>query len=68
VAHKKRSKLAPVTLPVNSLETWLLSNVVQQPRGITPVGLADGRRVFVPEGSDPDAVRAQAELKGVARS
>lgn len=64
VAQKKRATLAPVTLPNGAAATRLLRDLVQPPDGMTAVDLADGRRVFVPEGSDPDAVRAQAERGG----
>ena len=36
--------------------------LVQPPAGMMAMTLADGARVFVPEGSDPDAV--QLELAG----
>jgi hypothetical protein len=35
----------------------VLHDLLQAPDGMTPVQLSDGRRVFTPEGSDPDAVR-----------
>lgn len=65
VTQKKRAKLAPVTLPMNEAATLLLRDLVQPPGGMMAVDLADGRRVFVPEGSDPDVVRVQAERDGV---
>lgn len=66
VAQKKRAKLAPVALPDDLPATLLLRDLVRPPGGMMAVDLADGRRVFVPEGSDLDAVRAQTEGEGTA--
>lgn len=35
----------------------VLPNLIRQPPGTVVVELADGRSVFAPEGSDPEAVR-----------
>jgi hypothetical protein len=62
-AGKKAAKLATVALPgagIGGSSTpppAVLHDLLQAPDGMTPVQLSDGRRVFAPEGSDPDAVR-----------
>lgn len=63
VAQKQRAKLVPVALTDGTPASLLLRDLVQPPDGMVAVDLADGRRVFAPEGSDPDAdaVRTQAE-------
>lgn len=60
VAQKTRARLVPVVVPDDIPAALALQNLVQPPDGMMAVELPDGRRVFVPEGSDPDAVRAQA--------
>ncbi|MGX5806090.1 hypothetical protein ACWGS9_33590 [Bradyrhizobium sp. Arg314] len=42
----------------------LLQSLVQPPTGMTAIDLPDGRRVFAPTGSDPDAVREHLESGG----
>nr|WP_315803008.1 hypothetical protein [Bradyrhizobium sp. SZCCHNS3002] len=44
-----------------------LRDLVHPPEGMMAVDLADGRRVFAPAGSDPDAVRAKIESKEAAQ-
>ena len=61
VTQKKRARLAPVALENGASAAQFLQELIQPPDGMMAVDLADGRRVFVPIGSDPDAVRAQAE-------
>ena len=67
VAQKKRAKLASVTLPDDMPAIRALQNLVRAPDGMMAVDLADGRRLFAPEGSNADAVRAQAEGEGTER-
>lgn len=64
VAQKRRARLAPVVLPEGIPAARALQQLVRPPDGMMAVDLSDGRRVFVPDGSDPDAVRAQAEGEG----
>lgn len=66
VAQKKRAKLAPVVLPDDTPVTLALQKLVRVPDGMMAVDLSDGRRIFVPEGSDPAAVRAQIGDGGTA--
>ena len=66
VTQKKRAKLAPVVLPDDTPATLALQKLVQVPDGMMAVDLPDGRRMFVPEGSDPAAVRAQIGDGGTA--
>jgi len=61
LAQKKRARLAPIALPDDTAAVRLLQSLVQPPEGMEAVELSDGRRVFAPIGSDPDAVRTQAE-------
>jgi transposase-like protein len=60
VTQKKRARLAPVALENGASAAQFLQELIQPPEGMMAVDLADGRRVFAPIGSDPDAVRAQA--------
>ena len=57
---KERAKLAAVTLGGGqsgaSSAPVVLHDLLQPPGGMTAVELADGRRVFAPKDSDPDAV------------
>ena len=46
---------------------FFLHDLLQAPDGMTPVQLSDGRRVFAPEGSDPDAVRQHVFDREAAR-
>lgn len=59
--EKERAKLAAVKLADGqsgaSSTPVVLHDLLQPPDGMTAVELADGRRVFAPAGSDPDAVR-----------
>ncbi len=66
VTQKKRAKLAPVVLPDDTPATLALQKLVRAPDGMMAVDLPDGRRMFVPEGSDPAAVRAQIGDGGTA--
>ncbi|SMX56512.1 protein of unknown function (transposase fragment) [Bradyrhizobium sp. ORS 285] len=43
-----------------------LRDLVRPPEGMVAVDLVDGRRVFAPAGSDPDAERGQIESKETA--
>jgi len=43
--------------PAAAVETLNLQNLLPAPDGMEAVALADGRKVFAPIGSDPDAVR-----------
>jgi hypothetical protein len=45
----------------------VLHDLLRPPDGMTPVQLPDGRRVFAPEGSDPDAVRQHVLDREAAR-
>jgi hypothetical protein len=67
VAQKKRAKLAPVALTEGTPAALLLRDLVQPPDGMTAIDLPDGRRVFAPPGSDPDAVREHLESGGTGR-
>jgi len=68
---KKAAKLATVTLPGGSSGgssgPAVLHDLLRPPDGMTPVQLPDGRRVFAPEGSDPDAVRQHVLDREAAR-
>lgn len=66
VAQKKRAKLVPVALADGMAATHFLRELVQPPEGMMGVDLADGRRVFAPVGSDPDAVRVRVASGGIA--
>jgi len=66
VAPKKRAKLAPVALADETTAARVLRDLVQPPEGMMAVDLPDGRRVFAPAGSDPDAVRARVESREIA--
>ncbi|SCB39824.1 IS66-like element accessory protein TnpA [Rhizobium multihospitium] len=67
VAQKKRVQLAPVALIDGTPAALLLRGLVQPPDGMTVIDLPDGRRVFAPAGSDPDAVREHLESGGTGR-
>ncbi|WP_246677413.1 MULTISPECIES: transposase [unclassified Mesorhizobium] len=64
VAQKKRTKLAAVAIGDDTAAVRLLQSLVQPPAGMTAIDLPDGRRVFAPTGSDPDAVREHLESEG----
>ncbi|MFG1384562.1 IS66 family insertion sequence element accessory protein TnpA [Xanthobacter versatilis] len=66
VAQKKRAKLAPVALDEGTPAARVLQDLMQRPDGMIAVELADGRRVFAPVGSGPDAVRAPVERGEIA--
>jgi hypothetical protein len=70
-AGKKVAKLATVTLPGGSTggssTPAVLHDLLRPPDGMTPLQLPDGRRVFAPEGSDPDAVRQHVLDREAAR-
>lgn len=59
VTQKKRAHLASVACDTEPTTIAVLHDLLQPPDGMMVVDLADGRRVFAPDGSDPDAVRAQ---------
>lgn len=58
ITQKKRARLAPVANADEPASIAVLHDLLQPPDGMIVVELSDGRRVFAPEGSDPDAVRA----------
>ncbi|PYE85187.1 IS66 family insertion sequence element accessory protein TnpA [Phyllobacterium leguminum] len=58
IAQKKRARLASVANADKPESTAVLHDLLQPPDGMMVFDLADGRQVFAPEGSDPDAVRA----------
>ena len=68
---KKAVKLATVTLPGGSSGgssgPAVLHDLLHPPDGMMPVQLPDGRRVFAPEGSDPEAVRQHVLDREAAR-
>ena len=70
-SRRPAAKLATVTVTrtVTELQTGalVLSDLLQFPDGMTVVELHDGRRVFAPIGSDPDAVRRQIIERETAR-
>ena len=57
----KRAKFASVELANRASAALGLQTLVQPLDGMMDVDLADGRRVFVPEGSDPGEIRVQVE-------
>ncbi len=66
LTQKKRARLASVALVDDAAATRTLQKLVQPPDGMMTVDLPDGRRIFVPIGSDPDAVRERVESGGIA--
>ena len=64
VAQKKRAQLASVTLAADAPSARRLRSLVQPPDGMMAAEPAERRHVLVPDDSDPDAVRAQAEGEG----
>ncbi|MGJ5241551.1 transposase [Bradyrhizobium oligotrophicum] len=67
IAQKKRSKLARVVLPDDMPAACALRDLVHPPEGMMAVDVNDGRPVFAPAGSDPDAARAQIESTEAAQ-
>ncbi|RTM01720.1 IS66 family insertion sequence hypothetical protein [Ancylobacter aquaticus] len=65
VAQKKRANIAPVALTDGTPVARVLQDLMP-PDGMMAVELTDGRRVFAPRGSDPSAVRAQADCGEIA--
>ena len=67
----KRAKLAAVKLADGQTGApaapLVLHNLLQPPDGMTAVELEDGRRVFAPIGSDPEAVRQHVLNREAAR-
>lgn len=61
VTQKKRARLATVALTDGAAATLVLQELIQPPDGMMAINLEDGQRVFAPDGSDPDAVRAHVE-------
>jgi transposase-like protein len=65
VRQREQAELAAVRVPdgeyggkpAAAVETLDLQNLLPVPDGMEAVELADGRKVFAPIGSDPDAVR-----------
>ena len=66
-AGKRAAKLATVALPGARIGGSSTPTALQAPDGMTPVQLSNGRRVFAPEGSDPDAVRQHVLDREAAR-
>ncbi|MFB6452177.1 IS66-like element accessory protein TnpA [Bradyrhizobium tunisiense] len=54
---RARAELVAVKVTGAQSGTLVLNDLLQPPDGMTVVELDDGRRVFAPMGSDPDAVR-----------
>lgn len=63
----KRAKLAAVKITGAQSGTLVMNDLLQPPDGMTVVELHDGRRVFAPMGSDPDAVRRHVIEQETAR-
>jgi transposase-like protein len=61
------AKLATVKITEAQSGTLVLNDLLQPPDGMTVVQLDDGRRVFAPMGSDPDAVRRHVNEQEIAR-
>ena len=70
-AQKNRAKLVPVAVtedgPTASSTPVVLHDLLQPSDGMTAVDLQDGRRVFAPIGSDPEAVRRHVSDREAAR-
>lgn len=64
---QKRAKFASVLLTDSTPAPWLLSALVQPPDGLSAFDLPDGRRVFAPEGTDPEAIRSAVIAQEMAR-
>lgn len=67
ITQKKRARLAPVMSAAAPESVAVLYDLLPPPEGMASVELTDGRRVFAPEGSDPDAVRAHVAEQEVDR-
>ncbi|MET3973469.1 transposase [Bradyrhizobium sp. S3.5.5] len=61
------AQLAAVRVAGAQSATLVLNDLLQPPDGMTVVELDDGRRVFAPIGSDPDAVRRHVIEQETAR-
>ena len=66
-SKRVRAKLAAVKVAGAQSATLVLSDLLQPPDGMTAIELDDGRRVFAPVGSDPDAVRRHVIEQETAR-
>lgn len=66
-SKRPAAKLATVTVTGLQSGALVLSDLLQPPDGMTVVELEDGRRVFVAENSDPDAVRRHVNERETAR-
>jgi transposase-like protein len=64
---RSRAKLVAVKVTGTQSGTLVLNDLLQPPDGMTVVQLDDGRRVFAPMGSDPDAVRRHVNEQEIAR-
>jgi len=64
---RARAKLVAVKVTGAQSGTLVLNDLLQPPDGMTVVQLDDGRRVFAPMGSDPDAVRRHVNEQEIAR-
>ncbi|MFH0303356.1 transposase [Bradyrhizobium sp. 31Argb] len=62
-----RTKLAAVKVAGAQSAPLVLNDLLQPPDGMTVIELDDGRRVFAPIGSDPDAVRRHVIEQETAR-
>lgn len=72
--RKAKAELAPVVLSSEQSTdktklhpAALALHVLPMPRGMTAIDLPDGRRVFAPEGSDPDVVRRHVAERETTR-
>jgi len=72
--RKTKAELAPVVLSSEQSTDRtkphppaLALHMLPLPRGMTVIDLPDGRRVFVPEGSDPDVVRRHVAERETTR-
>lgn len=64
---RARAKLVAVQVTGAYPGTLVLNDLLQPPDGMTVAQLDDGRRVFAPIGSDPDAVRRHVNEQERAR-
>ncbi|MET3907837.1 hypothetical protein ABID59_002178 [Bradyrhizobium sp. S3.3.6] len=64
---RARAKLVAVKVTGAQSGTLVLNDLLQPPDGMAVVQLDDGRRVFAPMGSDPDAVRRHVIEQETAR-
>lgn len=63
----KPAKLAAVTMADAQCGALVLPDFLRPVDGMTAVELGDGRRVFAPEGSDPETVRRHVADREAAR-